>query len=102
MRPRQVRSWDDVFDFQEFCEELRSCSEGTNRLLIIIEIQDGEHLAANGLVPDPKDQVRSPLHGLCHVWELPEVAACAFDIHGFQPFMASSIAQKRAISSSVL
>ena len=47
----------------------------------IAEVDDGEHLAADGLVADPEDEVLSPLHGFSDVGEGEEIGAEAFGIH---------------------
>jgi hypothetical protein len=47
-----------------------------------IEVDQGEHLAADGFVADPVDEVVAPLAGLDDVRELEEKGAEAFGVHG--------------------
>jgi hypothetical protein len=56
---------------------------GTRRLLAwLVEIDKGEHLAADGFVAGPEDEVVAPLHGFGDVREGEEIGAEAVGIHG--------------------
>ena len=88
---------DEAFDFEEFGvaggaggihhEGVVDDSAAVRRILRrarLVEVDEGEHLAANGFIADPEDEVRAPLHGLGHVGEGEEIGAEAFDVHGLQ------------------
>ena len=84
-----VGGGEDAFAFEEFVVALPSgrvrddcASFVLLRALIFIEVDEGEHLAANGFVSDPEDEVGSPLHGLGDVREGEQEGAGALGVHG--------------------
>jgi hypothetical protein len=48
----------------------------------LVEVDEGEHFAAEGFVADPEDEVGAPLHGFPGVRQGEEVGAEAFGVHG--------------------
>ena len=48
----------------------------------LVEVDQREYLASDGLVAGPEDEVRAPLHRLGDVGQGEEIHAKAFDIHG--------------------
>ena len=48
-----------------------------------VQVDEGEHFAADGLVAYPEKEVGAPLHGLDHVRQSEEIGAKAFGVHGF-------------------
>jgi hypothetical protein len=48
----------------------------------VLEVEKSEHLAADGLVADPEDEVVAPLHGLGYVGQRAKERADALDVHG--------------------
>jgi hypothetical protein len=48
----------------------------------LVEVDEGEHLAANGLVAHPEDKVRAPLHRLGDMRQAKQIRAQPFNIHG--------------------
>jgi hypothetical protein len=87
-----VGGWDDAFDFEKFGVTLRAGGVGDDRGCFVslargiaVQVDEGEHLAADGLVADPEDEVGSPLHGLDGVRETEEIGSDAFGVHAF-PF----------------
>ena len=47
-----------------------------------VEVDEGEHLAADGLVADPEDKIVAPLHGFNDVGNLKEEGSGFLDVHG--------------------
>jgi hypothetical protein len=83
-----VGSGDNAFDFQEFGVTLGAGSVGDDRLRFVslvafvsIQIDKGEHLSADSLVTDPKDEVGTPLHGLDGMREGEDIGSNAFGVH---------------------
>ena len=52
------------------------------RMRRVVEVDEGEHFAADGFVAGPKDEVCTPLHGLDDVGDGQQISAEAFGIHG--------------------
>ena len=48
----------------------------------LVEVDEGEHLSADGFVADPEDEVRAPLHRLHDMGEGEEIGAEARGVHG--------------------
>jgi hypothetical protein len=83
-----VGSGDDAFDFEEFGVALGAGGVGDDRVCFVslargiaVEVDEGEHLASDGLVADPEDEVGSPLHGLDGVREAEEIGSDALGVH---------------------
>ena len=49
-------------------------------LAVAVEIDEGKHFAADGLVTYPEDEVVAPLHGLDDVREGEEIGSDAFGV----------------------
>jgi hypothetical protein len=78
-----VGSGDDGLDFEEFGVTLGAGGVGDHRLAVGVEVDEGEHLAADGLVADPEDEVGSPLHGFDGVREGEEIGSDSFGVHAW-------------------
>jgi len=83
-----VRSGDDAFDLEEFGVTLRAGSVGDDWTWFVslpsiaaVEVDEGEHLASDSFVPDPEDEVGSPLHGLDGMREGEEISSDSFGVH---------------------
>ena len=83
-----IGSGDDAFDFEEFGVALGAGGVGDDRACFVslargiaVEVDEGEHLASDGLVADPEDEVGSPLHGLDGVREAEEIGSDALGVH---------------------
>lgn len=82
-----VGSGDEAFDFEEVgvaggaggVRENQAFPRGLRGGLV--EVNEGEHFAADGFVSSPEDEIRAPLHGFDHVREGEEVSAKAFGVH---------------------
>jgi len=77
---------EDAFGFEEFGVALGPGGVGDDGLGFgvvgcLVEVDEGEHFAADGLVADPEDEVGSPLHGFDGVGKGEEKGADSFDIH---------------------
>ena len=59
----------------------RLAASGGFRVRGLVEVEEGEHFAADGLVADPKDEVGAPLHGFGDVGEGKEKGAEALGVH---------------------
>jgi hypothetical protein len=82
----QIGGRDDAFSFEQFVEPFRRGGEGESRFgepgaAGVVEVDEGEHLAADGLVGDPEDEVVAPLARLDGVREGEEIGANAFGVH---------------------
>ena len=85
---------EDAFDFEEFGVALGPGGVGDDLpVLVLVEVHEREHLAADGFVTYPEDEVRSPLHGLDGVREGEEEGADAFGVHGASIWLR--VAQRR-------
>ncbi len=81
----EVGGGDDAFDFEELVEALGVGGEaevgageaGTG----VVEVDEGEHFAADGFVADPEDKVVAPLASFDGVGEGEEEGAEAFGVH---------------------
>jgi len=60
---------------------LGACGVRDDCPAVAVEIDKGEHLAADGLIADPEDKVGAPLHGFDDVGEGEEEGADAFGVH---------------------
>ena len=60
-------------------EQVGSAGGGVGRF---VQVDEREHLATDGLVPGPVDEVRAPLHRLGDVRQCEQIRAQAFSIHG--------------------
>jgi hypothetical protein len=49
----------------------------------LVEVDEGEHFAADGFVADPEDEVGAPLHGFGYVGEGEEIGAEALGVHAW-------------------
>jgi hypothetical protein len=83
-----VGGGDDAFDFEEFGVALGARGVGDDRAcfvsltrVIAVEVDEGEHLASKGFVPDPEDEIGSPLHGFDGVREGQKIGSKAFGVH---------------------
>ena len=81
---------DDAFDLEEFVEAVWAGGEGEDGfsepgVREVFEVQEGEHLAANGLVGYPEDEVVAPLPGLDDVREGQEIGTNSFGVHDVPP-----------------
>jgi hypothetical protein len=81
----EVGSGDDAFGLEQLVEALGVGGEhevGAGEAGAgIVEVDHGEHLAADGFVADPEDEVIAPLAGLDGVGEGEEEGAEAFGVH---------------------
>jgi hypothetical protein len=81
-----VGGGDDAFDFEKLGVALGAGGVGDHRAtfisLIAVEVDEGEHFAADGLVSDPEDEVGAPLHGLDCVGKGEDIGADAFGVDG--------------------
>lgn len=77
----EIGRGDDAFCFEEFGEAVGGGGEGEDGAGVVVEVGEGEHFAAEGLVADPEDEVVAPLHGFFDVGEGEEIAAEEFGIH---------------------
>ena len=81
----EIRSGDDPFGFHQFMEAIRDGGEGEYGFgeagaTGIVEVDEGEHLAANGFIADPEDEVVAPLACLDDAWKGEEVGADGFGV----------------------
>jgi len=83
-----VGGGDNPFDFEEFGVTLWTGGVGDDRpwfvslvAVVTVQVDKGEHLAADGLVADPEDEVGSPLHGLDGMREGQDIGSNAFGVH---------------------
>jgi hypothetical protein len=88
-----VGGGDDAFDFEEFGVALGAGGVGDQRAIFVsfvavvaVEVDESEHLSADGLVADPEDEVGAPLHSLDRMGEGQDVGADAFGVDGLCPF----------------
>ena len=87
----EIGCGDDAFGFEQFVEAVGVGGEGEDRAGAggvgcgIVEVEEGEHLAADGLVGCPEDEIVAPLAGLDDVGEGQEVGANLFGVHGVPP-----------------
>ena len=51
-------------------------------LTIASQIYQREHLATDGFIANPEDEVRSPLHGLDSMRERQQISSDSFGVHG--------------------
>lgn len=72
---------DEAFDLEEVGVEIGTGGEGDDGASVSIEVDEREHLSADGLVSYPKDEVGTPLHGLDDMGEGQEKSAEAFGVH---------------------
>jgi hypothetical protein len=82
----EVGSGDDAFDFEKLVEAFRIGGEGERGFgeagaTGVVEVDEGEHLASDGLVGDPEDEVVAPLTCLDGVGKGEEIGANAFGVH---------------------
>ena len=81
---RHIRRRHQTFALQQLGITFRAGTVGDDAVVATIEIQDTEHLAADGLVADPEDDVVAPLHGRNDVRESQQQGAHAICIHARQ------------------
>ena len=86
----QVGGGDDAFDLEQFMESFRRGGErqrslGKTGATGIVKVDEGEHLAADGLFADPEDEVVAPLARFDCVGEAEKVSADAFSVDSFSP-----------------
>jgi hypothetical protein len=73
----------DAFDLDELGVVLGGRGEGDDLTVTdVLEVEESEHLAADGLVADPEDEVVAPLHGLDCMREGKDVGADTFGVDG--------------------
>jgi hypothetical protein len=77
-----VRCGDDALNFEEFEVAFGACGVGDHRFSVAVEVDESEHLSADGLVSDPEDEVVAPLHGLDCMREGKDVGADTFGVDG--------------------
>ena len=82
-----VGSGVEAVSFEEFGVALGAGGEGEEADDVIggsgvVQVDEGEHLSADGFVADPEDDVVAPLSGFDGVGEGEEEGAEAFGIHG--------------------
>ena len=91
-RTGEIRRGYEAVEFEEFgvaggtgCvgDEWVQLGRGTHVGRVgVVEVDEGEHFAADGLVADPEDKVGAPLHGFDGVREGEEEGAETFGVHG--------------------
>ena len=59
-----VGGGEDAFDFEKIVVAFGAGAVGDDSLAFAVEVDEGEHFAADGFVADPEDEVGAPLHGL--------------------------------------
>ena len=81
----EVGGGDDAFGLEELVEVLGVDGEhevGAGEAgAWVVEVDEGEHLAADGFVTHPEDEVVAPLAGLDGIGEGEEVGPEAFGVH---------------------
>ena len=79
----EIGGGDEAFDLEEVGEGLNADREGDDGVLRAggIEVDEGEHPAADGFVADPEDEVVAELHSLDDVRESEEEGSGALDVH---------------------
>lgn len=83
MDARHIRCRRDALDFEKLRVAFRTGGVRDDMpVLVVVQIDEREHLAADGLVAYPEDEIRTPLHGLDDVRKGEEVGADAFGVHG--------------------
>jgi hypothetical protein len=97
MSAGQVGGGNDAFNFEKFVESFwrrseRERSLGETGATGVVEVDQGEHLAANGFVADPKDEVVAPLARFDGVGESKKIGADAFGVDGSFPPEATYLA----------
>jgi hypothetical protein len=83
-----VGGGNNALDFEKFRVTLGAGGVGDDRAwfgalgtVVAVQVDQGEHLAADGLVADPEDEVGAPLHGVHHMREGEEKSSNAFGVH---------------------
>lgn len=76
-----VRGGDDAFDLEQIGVEFGTRGERDDGATVSVEVYEGEHLSADGLVSDPEQQIGTPLHGFGYVGQGEERGAKAFGVH---------------------
>ena len=83
MKTRHIRSGDHSLVFHQLVETLRPGRKRHHPPVgVEIQVDQGKHLASNGLVPDPEDEIVAPLRCLFDEWEFAEEVASTFGVHG--------------------
>jgi Protein of unknown function (DUF3738) len=72
----------EALEFEEFGVALGAGRVGDDAGAVCVEVDEGEHLSADGFVADPEDEVGAPLHGFDSVRKLEEEGAEALGVHG--------------------
>ena len=91
VRAGEIRCGNEAVELEEFGEaggaggvgeqRVGLAASGGFRVRGLVEVEEGEHFAADGLVADPKDEVGAPLHGFGDVGEGKEKGAEALGVH---------------------
>ncbi len=76
-----VGGGDDAIDLEQIGVEFGTGGERDDGATVAVEVYEGEHLSADGLVSDPKEQIGTPLHGFDNVGEGQDESAEAFGVH---------------------
>ncbi len=77
----EVGGGEEAFGFEELVEALGAGGEGDDGAAVAIEVEEGEHFAADGLIAGPEDEVVAPLGGFDDVREMEEEGAGSFGVH---------------------
>jgi hypothetical protein len=72
----------EAVELQQLVVALRAGGVADDALGVLVEVEQSEHLAAEGLVAYPEDEVLTPLFGFYDVRQREEVGASAFGVHG--------------------
>jgi hypothetical protein len=74
MGSRQIRGRKNAFGFQQLGVSFRAGGERKYRFLVVVEVEYGEHFAADRFISHPEDQVCAPLHGFDDVGQAQQVS----------------------------
>jgi hypothetical protein len=77
----EVRCGLQALDFDELGEALGTGGEGDDTVRAGREVHEGEHLATDGFVADPEDEVVAPLEGFGDVREREQEGAGSLGVH---------------------
>jgi hypothetical protein len=78
----KIRGGRNAVILQQLVETLRTGEKRDYGASIVVEIHEGKHLAADGLVADPVDKVVAPLPGFFDKGKFAEKFPGSFNVHG--------------------
>ncbi len=95
----QVGRGNEAFLFEQIVVDLGAGDEGDEGTVVAVEIDEHEHLSADGFITDPEDEIVAPLPGLDGVGEGEEEGADAFDVHAGSILAGYGLDQARTSGS---